>query len=644
MEIKLINGRYDGPVKDGKPHGKNGKVYFDDGSFFNGDFMDGKACGAGIFYLDEKRQDWISSNHFDGFYNFSDGMYERTEPYGLFFGALFNGIFIDEQSGDKLPLGLDVPKSERRTSKTTANKQKRSASAFDCDCARLDTPSSAAIKTSPKTSQVIDTPPATPKPVKLKLKDGDYEGEVKNGKPHGKGTIVYKDGHSYQGDFVDGKRVGKGALYFVDGDKLECVFRDDYPNGKGVLYIDGRPHEGEFIGDISNFFNCYHKDYASGASYSGAFLNGKYHGKGIWDSASGTHYQGDFLYGKYDGYGEITFENGAKYQGEFKDGEYHGEGLYRFPDWSNIKGTFKKGKPHGYCEYHGDDGTIYKGEYVEGKWHGKGVLTKADGYRFEGTFEHGMTAKRAPAQKKNEAPTKRSYSVEGVLTNKHGARYEGEHLNGVPHGKGTFYYADGSICKGEFRNGVPHGVCTTTHPDGEKYVGCYVDGKKHARGKLTFADGSTYEGDFEYGKIQGLGTLYEKNTGWTNKGYFDNEQLEGKGESWHSNGERYVGSFHKGSSHGKGKYYYKDGSTYEGEYADGKWHGKGYYQDSRGWSFCGQFRNGEYCGYGELHRADGVVIKGYFTSVNDATDATATKDGYTYRGTYRNGKFTIEED
>lgn len=42
-----------------------------------------------------------------------------------------------------------------------------------------------------------------------------YEGEVKNGKRHGHGRVVFMDSEtSYEGDWVRGARHGQGVLYF----------------------------------------------------------------------------------------------------------------------------------------------------------------------------------------------------------------------------------------------------------------------------------------------------------------------------------------------------------------------------------------------------------------------------------------------
>ena len=57
-----------------------------------------------------------------------------------------------------------------------------------------------------------------------------YVGEVKNGKPHGKGTLIYPDkGGKYVGQWKNGKYHGKGKLNY-GGKQGEYI--GEFKNGK----------------------------------------------------------------------------------------------------------------------------------------------------------------------------------------------------------------------------------------------------------------------------------------------------------------------------------------------------------------------------------------------------------------------------
>ena len=80
-----------------------------------------------------------------------------------------------------------------------------------------------------------------------------YAGQLKDGKPHGRGTAIYpkndKDGRArYEGPFSDGKREGKGILVYQDSTKYDGDFGNDTYNGRGTLtYSDGRFFSGNFL-------------------------------------------------------------------------------------------------------------------------------------------------------------------------------------------------------------------------------------------------------------------------------------------------------------------------------------------------------------------------------------------------------------
>ena len=58
---------------------------------------------------------------------------------------------------------------------------------------------------------------------------------------------------------------------------------------------------------------------SQGATYTGAFKDGKRHGHGTYTGADGTAYTGEWKDGKLNGYGTYTDWDGHEYSGEFKD-------------------------------------------------------------------------------------------------------------------------------------------------------------------------------------------------------------------------------------------------------------------------------------------------------------------------------------
>ena len=74
-----------------------------------------------------------------------------------------------------------------------------------------------------------------------------YEGEIKNIKPNGQGTITYPDGRKYVGEWKDGKWNGEGIFTFKDGFGYDGEWKNGEENGIGNLtYPNGDRYEGEF--------------------------------------------------------------------------------------------------------------------------------------------------------------------------------------------------------------------------------------------------------------------------------------------------------------------------------------------------------------------------------------------------------------
>ena len=126
--------------------------------------------------------------------------------------------------------------------------------------------SAGTITTAPPATQELPTKteakePATKTETIQSANGTRYIGELRNGKPHGKGCIYYSNGSHYEGGFDQGdksgfgvhewtntvryegqwragKKEGEGIIVFPDGSRLHATFRDD-ECVQGQLWKDG---------------------------------------------------------------------------------------------------------------------------------------------------------------------------------------------------------------------------------------------------------------------------------------------------------------------------------------------------------------------------------------------------------------------
>jgi adenylate kinase family enzyme len=119
------------------------------------------------------------------------------------------------------------------------------------------------------------------------------------------------------------------------------------------------------------------------------------------------------------------------------------------------------------------------------------------------------------------------------------SQYKGEWKNGVPHGKGIHeMFEDNSygwcMIEGNFVNGFIEGYCKQLYKqDGEEtqpyYEGEIYKDKHHGKGAYYYGNGSYYRGNFKDGKFHGIGYRYyvKKNQTWV--GEFENDNMSEKG-------------------------------------------------------------------------------------------------------------------
>jgi len=85
--------------------------------------------------------------------------------------------------------------------------------------------------------------------------------------------------------------------------------------------------------------------------------------------------------------------------------------------------------------------------------------------------------------------------------------YDGDVVNGKPHGEGTWLHPDGREYTGEWQDGEMHGEGTMTWPDGKQYVGEWQDGARHGEGVMIWPDDYRYEGEWVAGRKHGEGEM-----------------------------------------------------------------------------------------------------------------------------------------
>lgn len=80
-----------------------------------------------------------------------------------------------------------------------------------------------------------------------------YEGEWNNMKKHGKGRMVYENGHVYNGFWEDDKRHGLGRMDYDDGEFYNGEWDTDQRQGLGLYkYSNGDQYRGFFDKDKPN--------------------------------------------------------------------------------------------------------------------------------------------------------------------------------------------------------------------------------------------------------------------------------------------------------------------------------------------------------------------------------------------------------
>ena len=372
-----------------------------------------------------------------------------------------------------------------------------------------------------------------------------YIGQFLNGLKHGKGTIYYKNKNiKYEGDFVNDKYEGNGKFIWENGEYYIGQFLNGLKHGKGIEYDKNNniKYEGNFVNDKYEGNGKYIDKNGDGGYYKGQFLNGLKHGKGIeYYKNNNIKYEGDFINDKYEGNGKYIYKNGEYYIGQFLNGLKHGEGIEYYK--KEIYSTFIKDKGNRKFIYKNDNNYNQKNS-SKAKKHDKQIDYHINKINVK------FRIKENKKYKNNNI------------------KYEGDFVNDKYEGNGKYIWEDGEYYIGQFLNGLKHGKGTIYYKNKNiRYKGDFVNDKYEGNGKYIYANGNYYIGQWLNGLKHGKGTLYYKNNSIKYEGDFVNNKYEGNGKYIYESGEYYIGQFLNGLKHGKGIEYDKNNNIkYEGNF------------------------------------------------------------------------------
>lgn len=300
LHVKILpdGSTYEGEFdKEGRFSG-NGKLQWENGSYFEGEFLKGAIHGKGSGYL-------AGSGKYSG--AFSHGLMEGMGKWEMVDGSRYEGEIHKDQMHGK---GKFIYSS---------------GEIYEGDFVEGIMQGNG----------------------KWIYPNGDHtEGQMKNGKLNGYGKLFY-GGDAYEGELVDGNMHGQGK-YENEFQSYTGEFRDGYFHGEGVLtnlesgeVITGYFKNGSAEGKGS-------KVDKKGNQWQGNFEDNYLSGKGSYKGADGEEYRGNFEYGEFSGKGKLVEKNGDIYTGSFSFGKKHGKGELIFAkpvnNQSRLEGTWVSGK------------------------------------------------------------------------------------------------------------------------------------------------------------------------------------------------------------------------------------------------------------------------------------------------------------
>eukprot|EP00741_Cyanophora_paradoxa_P016332 tig00020911_g15768.t1 len=229
--------------------------------------------------------------------------------------------------------------------------------------------------------------------------------------------------------------------------------------------------------------------FSSGDSYTGEFLHGARHGRGVFtDAASGNRYDGQWKEDKRQSRRALRMRAHVLVAA---DEDLSGQGVLWVVD---------------------DKGELCaSGETLEMLGGSPRGSSSGDSETSGSDAESDIIVVRPPPRR----PSLASYAPGGRRLC---PKYEGEWENDEMHGRGVMRLPAGAAYRGEFVRGERTGRGVLTSPAGDRYEGELLRGRFHGTGTMRWASGHEYTGQWRHGRRTGRGVFSAPSSGLTRGG------------------------------------------------------------------------------------------------------------------------------
>ena len=289
--------------------------------------------------------------------------------------------------------------------------------------------------------------------------------------------------------------------------------------------------------------------YKSGASYSGQWIGGFRHGKGIMIWSDGSEFIGEWNFGIPAGYGKFIHHDGEFYEGNWTNPYItHNKNISYLRRSTNLEDI--------------NDG--FGNIYAAWLWlkHESQDLISENSANFSSRHRLKVKELLSKNRQQSSSVTQMTHILESSFLpantfnfktlNDDKGHYTGEISNSERYGIGRNVYLNGDIYEGSWKEGYHEGLGRHKWIDGSYHIGYYLKDDKHGSGLYVWDDYTKYIGEFA------------------------NNVFNGVGEYWFEDGQVYLGEWLDGKMHGFGIFTTSNGMRYEGMWFSGKLHGEAY--------------------------------------------------------------------